>query len=307
MNNEQGNYMKRFALIIPILLLLSSCLHQNEVNSDLLAQAPSQNSIEDAVGQTEVHQMVMDHFNSEGSKRKKALVIGLDGTRPDAFIKAGGLDLMNYSDNSEFFYSYAGGKRDDGTKQMTFTAAGWTTILTGVWSKDHGVTTNTKVNKKPEFKTFSQKVIDSKEGRRAAVCAAWEALTEGSTNGDKDVIRYCPDDGYYTGDYPSKDPRVVSKMIELIKDDVDSLFCVIDFTDHTGHKNKFSPADKTYVSEIGRAIEMAKSMIDEAITSSLSQDEDWLIIITTDHGGIGRMHGGQSLSEKLTFIINMTL
>lgn len=33
--------------------------------------------------------------------------------------------------------------------------------------------------------------------------------------------------------------------------------------------------------------------------------EDWLIIITTDHGGIGTMHGGQSEEERNTwFAIN---
>lgn len=32
--------------------------------------------------------------------------------------------------------------------------------------------------------------------------------------------------------------------------------------------------------------------------------EDWLILITTDHGGVGGGHGGSSFEERMTFIIS---
>ena len=31
--------------------------------------------------------------------------------------------------------------------------------------------------------------------------------------------------------------------------------------------------------------------------------EDWLIIITSDHGGFGKNHGKESIQERMTFII----
>lgn len=31
--------------------------------------------------------------------------------------------------------------------------------------------------------------------------------------------------------------------------------------------------------------------------------EDWLIVITTDHGGIGTSHGGQTLEERNTWVV----
>ena len=40
-----------------------------------------------------------------------------------------------------------------------------------------------------------------------------------------------------------------------------------------------------------------------AIESRTTYDEeDWLIIITSDHGGRGTRHGGQSIMERTTFI-----
>ena len=36
---------------------------------------------------------------------------------------------------------------------------------------------------------------------------------------------------------------------------------------------------------------------------SYFQSEDWLIVITTDHGGIETWHGGQTLEERSTWIV----
>ena len=33
------------------------------------------------------------------------------------------------------------------------------------------------------------------------------------------------------------------------------------------------------------------------------ETEDWLIIITSDHGGIKRNHGKESIQERMTFAV----
>ncbi len=43
----------------------------------------------------------------------------------------------------------------------------------------------------------------------------------------------------------------------------------------------------------------------EAIESRDTYDtEDWLILITTDHGGIEKDYGGPSFEERITFIVS---
>ena len=32
-------------------------------------------------------------------------------------------------------------------------------------------------------------------------------------------------------------------------------------------------------------------------------NEDWLVLITTDHGGLGTSHGGNSIEEQNVFVI----
>ena len=42
----------------------------------------------------------------------------------------------------------------------------------------------------------------------------------------------------------------------------------------------------------------------EAIKARDTYDtEDWLIIVTSDHGGIGTGHGGPSIQERMTFVV----
>ncbi|MFV0508257.1 MAG: hypothetical protein ACK5M8_03280, partial [Shewanella algae] len=42
----------------------------------------------------------------------------------------------------------------------------------------------------------------------------------------------------------------------------------------------------------------------QALTSRPNyQDEEWLILVTSDHGGLGTGHGGQSTGERNTFLI----
>ncbi|MBN2652042.1 MAG: alkaline phosphatase family protein [Spirochaetales bacterium] len=289
-----------------IILSFFSCVgEKRDFNTDILSNVESENRWDSALPQTAVHDHVIAHFSEKNGKVKKALIIGLDGTRPDAAVQAGMIGkISNIVPGMKFYYSYAGGDWKNGTQQPTITAPGWTTIMTGVWANQHGISTNDSGNKNPATKTFCQKVYDMDNNREVAVIAAWENITELGTYGDENVYTYTPDDGYYKKpeDYDTKDPRVVEKTIELIEDDYACIFNVIDFTDHTGHLNQFSPFNTTYVDEIERALGMAEEMINAAKGRSKFADEDWLFIITTDHGGVGMGHGGQSLPERTTFI-----
>lgn len=296
-------FFKRMGLVLILFSLVSCISYERDFNVSILSKVEAENTWENGLPQTMVYNHVVDHFTQDNGKVKKALVIGLDGVRPDAAVKAGMIvEVEKILDNMKFYFSYAGGNPDDGTRQLTYTAPGWTTINTGQWAVVHGVKHNAAGNKNPNVKTFMQAVYDLDNTRKVASIAAWENITEYGTYGDENVYTYTPDGGYYTGDYPSKDPRVVAKTIELIKDDYACLFNVIDFTDHTGHKSGFSPYNDEYVSAIKRALAMSVDMINAAKERPEYASEDWLFIITTDHGGVNKDHGGQSLPERTTFI-----
>jgi hypothetical protein len=48
---------------------------------------------------------------------------------------------------------------------------------------------------------------------------------------------------------------------------------------------------------------MVESLLDAIAARPSRNEEDWLVILTADHGGKGRIHGGQSPEERAVFIL----
>src|SRR5690554_1806961 len=92
------------------------------------------NTIDSALPQTEVYNIVKAHFaDTSTDKTKKVVLLGIDGARADV--------LLNLSDNSNLFsiggqgesvLSYSGGVNNG--DQATSTAPSWVSIFTGQWA-----------------------------------------------------------------------------------------------------------------------------------------------------------------------------
>ena len=68
----------------------------------------------------------------------------------------------------------------------------------------------------------------------------------------------------------------------------------LDQVDGAGHSSGYSPTVPAYL----RAIEVVDGIVGDLLVAvnarSNIEQEDWLVIVTTDHGGNGTSHGGQS-------------
>ncbi len=85
--------------------------------------------------------------------------------------------------------------------------------------------------------------------------------------------------------------------------DPDVVFLDFDDVDHAGHSYGFSPTIPEYID----AVETTDGYVGE-ILAALHQrpnylTENWLVLVTPDHGGNLSGHGGSSLEERNTFII----
>src|SRR6266850_2110735 len=67
--------------------------------------------------------------------QKKALIIGIDGCRPDALLAAKAPHLHALIKNGAFSDKAQ-------TGDMTASGSGWGSLLTGVWREKHGVRGN---------------------------------------------------------------------------------------------------------------------------------------------------------------------
>ena len=85
-------------------------------------------------------------------------------------------------------------------------------------------------------------------------------------------------------------------------DGPDVIFAKFSFPDATGHTGGYNSANALYQEKCREADQRGFSLIRTLKERSTYALEDWLIIISTDHGGKGKGHGGQSILERSTWI-----
>ncbi len=301
-------------LIIPALLGIYSndAKDTEEAYRAKVASIGYENTIETALPQTDLYSMINEHFTSslpEGKTEKKAIIIGYDGCRADALDLAKGSDsgIKKMLDNgAEMHLIYAGGVNyPEVNTQDTSTAPGWCSILTGVWADKTGITGN-GITKTLEYKTLITSLTENETIDSASFTTSWNGhfVTDNSTY--KDEKAYCEEKGLDIDfNFCSSDTNSANTVIKDLKQEncSDFLFAIYEGTDHAGHAFGFSTNNAIY--QVGFRINdvLAHKTLKAIEARDTYETEDWLIIITSDHGGFGTGHGGPSIQERMTFIV----
>ncbi len=301
-------------LIIPALLGTYNADKKDteEAYRETIASISYENTQQDAIAQTDIHDMITKHFSSplsDGKTEKKAIIIGYDGCRADALTLANGKDsgIRKMLDNgASLNLVYCGGVNyPEVNTQDTSTAPGWCSILTGEWADKTGITGN-GITKAMEYKTLLTSLTEDEKIGSAAFVTSWDGhfSTDNATyNLEK---AYCEENGLDV-DFTlcSSDTSSANAVIRNLKDKdcSDFIFAIYEGTDHAGHGFGFSTNNPIY--KVGFRINdvlcyRTLCAIEERETYS---SEDWLIIITSDHGGFGTSHGDESIQERMTFIV----
>jgi predicted AlkP superfamily pyrophosphatase or phosphodiesterase len=241
--------------------------------------------------------------SSEAPKSKHVLVIGLDGVRVDALREADTPVLDALIDGGAVTYDgFAGGELGGSTEQPTFSGPGWSSILTGVWIDKHGVRLNVFDDARfDEYPHFFARVRERKPDAYLASFVTWFPINdEIAVSADSDLLfpAEAPADSL-AGDNAVTE-AVVSHMAEQ---DPDVVFVHLDEVDHQGHAVGYGPDVLEYVEAIETADSQIGQMIDALRARPAYPEEDWLVLVTTDHGGTGRGHGGQTEEERTIFFI----
>ncbi len=271
------------------------------------------NTVETAVAQTELYDMICDHYNSplpEGKTEKKAIIIGYDGCRADAltFVEStfSGINKM-LADGASCKLSYCGGVNYPAVNtQDTSTAPGWCSILTGEWADKTGITGN-GITKSLEYKTLMTTLTENGTIDSASFITSWDGHFETDTSTYKLEKAYCEEKGLDVSfNYCAEDIASAYTVIKDLKqeDCSDFIFAIYEGPDHAGHAFGFSTNNPIYRAGFRLNDVLAYRTI-RAIEGRKTYDsEDWLIIITADHGGFGTGHGGPTIQERMTFIVS---
>lgn len=221
-----------------------------------------------------------------GAQTKKVLFIGIDGCRADVMMSTNTPNIQNLINQS--IYSL-----DGLCAATTWSGNGWSTMLTGVWHTKHNVQDNNFTNPNyvnyPDFLTRAESYNPN---LRTISLAHWAPVN------DK-IIQNADVKTNLATDLAVKNAAVNA----LQNDNPDILFVDFDDVDHAGHSYGFSSAVPQYVSSIQTTDTYIGEIVNAMKNRATYNNEDWMVVLTTDHGAVDSSHGGGNLSERNIFTI----
>lgn len=218
---------------------------------------------------------------------KKVLIIGIDGCRPDVLQLASTPNIDLLLSNSTYSYHAL---NDD----ITYSGPGWSAMMTGVWSGKHGVTDNGFAgNNFNDFPHFIKRVEENLPSLYTVSISQWHPINN-SIALDYADFKY---------NATSETEVTLQAVNQLDNFDPDVIFLHYDDVDHAGHAYGFDLNVPEYIS----SIESVDTEIGQVLQSLYARpeylNENWLILLSTDHGGQGSSHGGSSPQEETIFFI----
>ena len=252
------------------------------------------------VGNSDTRAAAPDASDPFGGKH--VLVIGLDGCRSDGLQAANAPNLKGLAQNGTVSYNaFAGGVLGAKTEQTTISGPGWGSILTGVWADKHQIVDN-------DFKkTNLKKVVD---GKIVGYPHFFTRIKEKYPHCYlASIVHWKPinDQIVTDADYLDQggDDAVAKKCEALLLGNRNPsvVFLQLDDIDDAGHSKGYGPASPGYMKAI-ETVDRQIGQVLQALRKRPNYDkEDWLILVTADHGGREKGHGGQTPEERTVFII----
>ena len=234
-----------------------------------------------------------------GRSGAKVLLIGIDGVRPDVLAEVSTPVMDSLA---------AGGWYTAEARTTTPSVSGpsWSSMLTGVWPAKHGVVDNSFEGRRyaeyPGFLTLVER-----ERPDLSTFAALDWMPLASLDGGGPVLSGEIDtlvavDGYELG-WAEADSVVASRAAQhLASADADAAFVYLGNPDETSHRHASIGVE--YRDAIALSDRHVGWLVDALRARPAYAEEDWLVLISTDHGRReDGGHGGDSPEEMTIFIL----
>lgn len=218
----------------------------------------------------------------------KVLMIGIDGCRPDAVMAAYTPILDSLAATGSHSYDVL-------NEGVTSSGPGWSSLLTSVWPEKHGVYDNSfSGSNYLNYPHLFKRVEEYNSALHTVSIAQWHPINDYIAVNAADLMIYAADHS----------DNVAQEAVNYIYfGEPDAMFVHFDDVDHAGHNGGFSPDNPNYII----AIELVDQRIGDIIAAMKQRatyvSENWATIVSTDHGGIGTSHGGNSIEERNIFLI----
>ena len=247
-------------------------------------------------------------------KPRKALFVIVDGIPADVTPT-----LDEIAVNGGYTHAYVGGEAGGESESPTISAVGYQSLLTGTWANKHNVWGNSIDDPDYRYWDIFRIVKHHDPGLGTAIFSTWEdnrtklvgdglpvaggQKIDHAVDGLEHDHRQFPKQAA-SGHIRAIDSYVASEAADHIATHGPHLSWIyLQFTDDVGHRYGDGP-------EMDEAVTFTDGLLApvwEAVQARMENlDEDWLVVVTTDHGRVevdGKGHGGQSHRERLTWIV----
>ena len=248
----------------------------------------------------------------------KAVFILLDGIPADLVESVSTPFFDEIAKDGGYARAYVGGQAGGASESPTVSAVGYNSLLTGTWANKHRVYSNQIRSPDYRYWDIFRLVKQHNPVLNTALFSTWEdnrtkLLGHGRPEAGGDKLDYYFD-GFENDEqrFPHDEVREYIKQIDdlvsreaaryLAQHGPDLSWVYLEFTDDIGHL--YGDGDEmaaaitlmdTNVGRIWRSVQARQQ----------AEDEDWLVLITTDHGRdalTGKSHGGQTDRERTIWI-----
>lgn len=215
-----------------------------------------------------------------GLKVERALIISIDGGRPDILLR-GKVPYLRWMMENGAFSMWAR------TIEDAATLPAHTSMLTGVSQERHGIVYNVYIeeNYPPVPTVFEQA---KKAGRTTAMVAGKSKFRQLARPGTVDWL-----DAYEDGDKTNL--QIAQRAVEVIQQHAPNvMFVHLPDTDGYGHYFGWGTSEQlTKVEEADQSIGLLlRALHDKGLLA------DTLVLVTADHGGSGWSHGINDAASK---------
>ena len=256
-------------------------------------------------------------------KNPKTLFVIVDGIPADVIerVNTPGIDAVVAS--GSYQRAYVGGGVGLPTQSPTVSAVGYMSLLTGTWSNKHNVRANHGLEPNFAYWDIFRVAKHQAEPATTAIFSTWtdnrtillgDGLPEAGGNKFDVVADGFEVDPAFAPDLDDVDriqtidlhvTTIAAKSLVEVAPDLSWVY--LQHTDDIGHRDGDGPSMDRAVRWIdARVLELYSAV---KAREQQAPDEDWLVIVTTDHGrksSDGKSHGGQSERERTIWIASNT-
>jgi len=245
---------------------------------------------------------------AQAQTSQHVLLIGMDGVRPDALDT---LLAQNRAPNIQALIDNGLYTNRATTSDLTGSTTGWADVLRGVHRDEH------RADHSPNSFASSPDIITRLENydstiNTASFIGSWQPLHNVLPSADVREVRDFSSSPF-AGSGDAEITTAASTYLASGANNPDFMFFYLADADYSGHGwvtgvgggGNFDPNNATYLNQL----ELNDTRVGQLMTAIQSRpnyaNEDWQIIVTSDHGGRNGIHGHNDSTDRyVPFIVS---